>query len=133
MATLSILILRLRAPRPTIVRLARQPGAVATFSATLMALASALSGFASSALVEWESEDRSFKMLLTLMSSGLGPQMPIHSWSLRMSSAVTASWAVLIVGGRWRPERTWIDRLGLLVGFYWIGIMVLTWFSNLYG
>ncbi len=34
--------------------------------------------------------------------------------------AVAASWLVLIVGRRWRPEPSWIDRCGRAVGAYWI-------------
>jgi hypothetical protein len=33
---------------------------------------------------------------------------------------VLASWASLLVGGRWRARRIWVDRLGRLVSSLWI-------------
>ena len=34
--------------------------------------------------------------------------------------AIAACWLVLIVGRRWRPEPSWIDRCGRALGAYWI-------------
>ena len=36
--------------------------------------------------------------------------------------AVAAAWLALAVAGRWRPERSWIDRLGRVLGVAWIVI-----------
>jgi hypothetical protein len=34
--------------------------------------------------------------------------------------AVLTSWTTLLVGCRWRAERSWIDRIGRMLGVYWI-------------
>jgi hypothetical protein len=41
--------------------------------------------------------------------------------------AVAATWTVLALGGRWRPERSWLDRLGLVLGIYWISWPIAAW------
>ena len=33
---------------------------------------------------------------------------------------VAAIWLLLGLSGRWRPEKSWIDRLGRLLGVVWI-------------
>jgi hypothetical protein len=40
--------------------------------------------------------------------------------------AVAAVWLMLACSGRWRPQRTWIDRLGRALGWMWILITTLT-------
>jgi hypothetical protein len=42
--------------------------------------------------------------------------------------AVAAVWLVLAMSGRWRPEKSWIDRLARLLGATWIGISALAMF-----
>jgi hypothetical protein len=39
--------------------------------------------------------------------------------------AVAAVWSWLILGRRWRPQPTWIDRLGRALGVYWL--MMIFW------
>ncbi len=34
--------------------------------------------------------------------------------------AVALAWAALGLAGRWRPERSWDDRLGRAVGLFWL-------------
>jgi hypothetical protein len=40
------------------------------------------------------------------------------------SKAIAAAWLILALSGRWRPERTWIDRLGCLIGLAWIALEI---------
>jgi hypothetical protein len=47
--------------------------------------------------------------------------------SMNVPCAVAATWVVLALGGRWRPGRDWVDRLGLLLGVYWLAWPVLAW------
>lgn len=42
----------------------------------------------------------------------LGPQP--------LAASVAAVWITLVVNGRWRPEPSWIDRAGRIVGVYWL-------------
>jgi hypothetical protein len=53
-----------------------------------------------------------FGVLTTSFASPCGP-------------AVAAVWLFLALSGRWRPERSWIDRLGRLLGATWIVISLL--------
>jgi hypothetical protein len=36
--------------------------------------------------------------------------------------AVIVAWSVLWANRRWRPEPSWIDRTGRLLGVYWVGL-----------
>jgi hypothetical protein len=38
------------------------------------------------------------------------------------AKAIAAAWLILALSGRWRPERTWVDRLGCLIGLAWIAL-----------
>lgn len=38
---------------------------------------------------------------------------------------VAAVWSWLILGRRWRPQPTWIDRMGRVLGVYWL--MMIFW------
>src|SRR5262249_15461946 len=39
--------------------------------------------------------------------------------------AVLCGWLTLVLCGRWRPEPSWIDRAGRIVGAGWIAAWVL--------
>jgi hypothetical protein len=43
-----------------------------------------------------------------------------------IGAAIAASWTFLLVSGRWRPERSWIDRAGRALGWFWILTLPLT-------
>jgi hypothetical protein len=63
---------------------------------------------------------------------GPDPHEPFWLWySLRaiqnkivsrayVASAIAGAWLTLVLAGCWRPERTWIDRLGTALGLGWI-------------
>jgi hypothetical protein len=36
------------------------------------------------------------------------------------AAAVAAIWGIMRIDGRWRPEPSWIDRLGRMLGFFWL-------------
>src|SRR5437763_5166625 len=40
----------------------------------------------------------------------------------RSGIAVAACWIPLALGGRWAPDRGWLDRLGRGLGWCWIGL-----------
>ncbi len=42
--------------------------------------------------------------------------------------AVAAVWLVLALSGRWSPEKSWIDRLGRILGATWLLISLLAAF-----
>ncbi len=39
---------------------------------------------------------------------------------MSMSLGVAIAWITLAIVGRWRPDRGWDDRLGRLVGCFWL-------------
>jgi len=120
--TSAVLALRLRRPRPSRPRLACQPGAVAC-AVALMAFAvqkvlravsvpvayclsdpRTWSGWAD----DWERSGRDLHVMI---------QLP--------GFAVLASWLVLRLGGRWRAERSWVDRAGRALGLWWVVLILL--------
>ena len=92
LATPTLVVLRLRRPRPPWRRLVRQPGAVACATAIV------------SFLVAYD------------LHSLLDPYPALFV----VGPAVATAWLVLIVSRRWRAERGWIDRAGRVVGAAWI-------------
>jgi hypothetical protein len=122
--TLALLALRLRGPRPRLRRLARQPGAMACYSAAV-GLIPALIG-----VLGW--------VLIWGPRSGAGFDSQVWERLLEPAflvvpplagSAVLGSWATLLLGGRWRAERSWIDRAGRCLGVYWIGVITLPFWA----
>ena len=71
-----------------------------------------------------------------------GPATPVQQLWFRLGGIVTkavyaeaaiaGAWLIMAIGGWWRPERGWIDRLGRAVGAAWIALMlagfVVGWF-----
>jgi hypothetical protein len=109
--TLALLILRLRRPRPPLRRLTLQPGFTAGLAIMVHAAFVGLSfiklariELRGAAGLEWVTYE--FLLELTL-SYGNG-------------SAVAAVWLVAALGGRWRAERSWLDRSGRVLGVFWI-------------
>lgn len=49
----------------------------------------------------------------------------LYANSPPIGPAVAATWLALILSGRWRPERGWIDRLGFGIGAFWIAFTLL--------
>jgi hypothetical protein len=110
--TLGILVLRIRRPRPPLKRLWRQPGFVASCAAGTAILIRLLESLI------WRRHDiiRIFletDRLARLMLSPSGD-------SPHVGPAVAAAWAILALSGRWRPEASWIDRCGRLIGVLWV-------------
>ncbi len=116
--TLVLIPLRLARPRPPWRRLARQPGLVAGLAvAPAFASIGLMSGVAAPAagLVRLQRHAEAVLFLPTM--AGL---------------VVLGSWMAPIAGRRWRPEPSWIDRLGRALGVYWIamalvGPAILVW------
>ncbi len=45
--------------------------------------------------------------------------------------AVAVTWLLLWLGGGWRAESAWIDRLGRLLGIFWIAFGVALWVNSI--
>lgn len=107
-ATALWLAVRLRQPRRPVRRLARQPGFVACLVAAL-----ALAG-------------QSFSVPLDLITMG-GFTSPLlvasWYWPSAVGSAVLAGWLVLALSRRWQSRGDGVERLGMLIGLAWIGLV----------
>jgi hypothetical protein len=89
-------------------RLFRRPGTVAVVAAGVMALLTGLLFLVAYALER---------------SLAPAPQAPFYFTMLapgQIGAGVLCSWLMLALSGRWRPEPSWIDRLGRALGVYWI-------------
>jgi hypothetical protein len=146
--TVAVLILALRAPRPAWRKLARKPGTAACGIATLVLIAvfagislesiltSCLGGGPgpTSATAPGEAP------MTSPVTPASGAPVPVVETSLQAlwsslcsqfsSSAyaedtIAGAWLIMAIGGWWRPERSWIDRLGRTVGATWITLMVV--------
>jgi hypothetical protein len=117
--TCASIVLRSRPPRPSRRRVLCQPGLVACLAASMVFvfhLAKRIAAMAAWGLVS-----------LSNPSSGnyfFGPS-PYDDNELGEAAAfagvaVLGAWLTLAVGRRWRPEASWVDRLGRLLGLAWI-------------
>jgi len=109
--TLAALVLRLRSPRPSMRRLMHQPGAVASTAATMMILIGAIHYLLDLHKASWHETPFEY----TVFSLGCG---------------VGAAWLILALGMCWRAERSCIDRLGRVLGVYWIAMVPLVLFRT---
>lgn len=106
-ASLTVLALRLRRPRPRIWLIARQPGAIACIASTL-----ALAGLAATLPLD-----------LRTMGGLTSPLLvAAFYWPTAVGVVVLASWLILALSRRWRARGDWVDRAGMLVGVGWIGL-----------
>lgn len=109
MTSLALIPIFLRRPRPRWRRLARQPGLIAAFASAL-ALAPIVLPVVVASLVAW------------VLPSGAILFDELDWWSLTVfgGTAVLASWATLLAGRHWRAEPSGADRLGRVLGAFWI-------------
>lgn len=104
--TMALIPLRLIRPRPRFRRLACQPGWMACCAVVLaLGIAAAISG----AVLAIQGRAQALSLLegSPVLTLAFGP-------------AVLASWMALILGRRWRPEPSWVDRLGRILGVVWV-------------
>jgi hypothetical protein len=109
--TLAALVLRLRSPRSPLRRVMRQPGAVASCAATMLILIGAV------------------HYLLDLHNPSLHA-VPFEYTSFSLGCGVGSAWLILALSMRWRAERSWLDRLGRVLGVYWIAMVPLILFHT---
>ena len=133
-ATMALVAIRLRRPRPTLGRLLRAPGAVActvASAAIVLIVCWAFSALAAGRIitfsqhVEWLPNNGGH-------GSGGGLHYPfsgrlLTAYGDQVGFAVAGAWLSLLLAGRWRPERTWIDRAGRALGWIWLSLAVVLW------
>jgi hypothetical protein len=138
--TVALLALRLRPPRPSIRRIASQPGAVAC-AAALAAITYRVGEEAFCWVLGYLTRPQSVVHLPSppfIRYDNPGFHPPAGQWirgvlletfpvlvSPSVAVAIAVGWCVLRAGGRWRPEASWIDRSGRWLGWFWIGLGIV--------
>jgi hypothetical protein len=139
--TLAILGLRLRRPRAHWRRLVRQPGLVAGLMVALV-LILRLVGFATMCARVMGQSNLGIRNVTSIGGGGIGrlsgafmglpPGYLCFDFDHFLNTmamigvAIGSGWMLLLVSGRWRPEPSWIDRAGRVLGWFWIAILPLT-------
>jgi hypothetical protein len=119
--TMSLFVLSVRQPWSSLRRWVRRPGAVACVAASFALVVTAV------VALTWG--------LSPAVAWGLIPfprAQPIPEflgwWGTFMPEApaysIIGAWTALILTGQWRPQPTWIDRAGRLLGLGWIALFV---------
>ena len=103
--TMALLLVRLRKPRPTMRRLIRQPG----FAAIVAVLTSSVF-YHAAGLMEWSHSKSELYDILFIAPVAIEKSVP----------AILITWSSLLITRRWRPEPSWIDRMGRLLAVLWI-------------
>jgi hypothetical protein len=105
------LIVQLRAPRPGLRQLVRQPGFVACFTSTVVTIVAGG--------VTWP--------IIASAASGANAWLDRAVWSevvsAQIGSAVLADWTMLAISRRCRVRAGWLDRVGQLIGLVWIAMI----------
>jgi hypothetical protein len=127
--TTAVLVLRLRAPRPRLRRLWCQPGFLACAAAVFVFVWKCLGvGLLAAAEVLTASPAQLSKISYGSLLSELLHAMLIYAFApqANVGGAILLLWLVTSASGRCRPEPSWVDRSGRMLGVVWVGISLLS-------
>jgi hypothetical protein len=116
--TMTVLCLDLRYPRPPLRRLSRRPGVLACIAVTLV-LTLGLSGLLVAISVSYWFQSEPF----IINDAWVGRFLEIMASHCGFGVAV--AWLTLACSGRWRPVPGWLDRIGIVLGVFWLGMIPL--------
>lgn len=116
-ASPTVLMLRLRRPRPPWSLLRKQPGAVACALASVASTAIGLM-----VLVSHLTSGRPAGVAWRQAAEDLKPDKLMVAASL-IGMAVLMAWIVMKAKRQWQPEASWMDRLGRILGTGWIAMI----------
>ncbi|WP_406695128.1 hypothetical protein V5E97_29235 [Singulisphaera sp. Ch08] len=150
--TISCLAFRLRRPRPPRRRLWLQPGTAAMLACMLLFVVKGVEvagAFAKRNVNVIAGRAARIRVSETTYLLHISPSPPLlwggsdptsngviwsfdaGCWGVQMAAfaapcgySVVAIWLLLVLSGRWRPEKSWIDRLGRVLGVIWIACAV---------
>jgi len=144
--TMACLAFRLRRPRPARRRIWMQPGAAAALACALIFAVKGIEVVAAFARPDILSvgapigqaarvrvSDSTYLLHVSVPApNGLIGSVDLGCWGVAMAAfaapcgyGVGAVWLLLAVSGRWRAERSWIDRLGRVLGVVWIAATIV--------
>jgi hypothetical protein len=134
-ATMALVAIRMRRPRPPLRRLLRSPGAVActvASAAIVLIVCWAVSALALGRGITFSQHIELLPYTGRGHGRGGGTRYPfsgklLTTYGDHVAFAVAGAWLSLLLAGRWRPERTWIDRAGRALGWIWLGLAVMLW------
>lgn len=112
----ALIALRWIGPRPRWRRLAREPGIMACCASTTPLIVLGGHGIIYAL-------GHRYQLLIDYMVDPIG--MGLMIWPMTLGMSVLAAWMTLLLGGRWRAEPTWIDRLGRAIGVFWVVVGLL--------
>jgi hypothetical protein len=120
--TAALVLLRLRPPRPRRRRLFAPPGVVACVVATCVVVLD-LADHAIRMIEDY----RQYPQAQHVAARWYEVEMRAFSTvaSTSVGYAVAAAWIAMALARRWRPERSWIDRAGIVVGCLWIALVLI--------
>jgi hypothetical protein len=117
-STAACLVMILRRPRPTGQRLRQPPGMLACVAAALAI------GFETAWNVVMLARHGRAGFHRGLIPGAQGLMQ--STYAEPVSFCVAGAWLTLALARRWRPEPTWPDRLGRIVGILWIAAGALS-------
>lgn len=111
----TLVFLRLRKPRPSCRRLAVQPGFAACCAIVLVYV----TGGCLHTLGQVLSPSYGHP-IATKVHSLVWVWNVLYTHQVIAGYAVASVWLMLLLGGRWRPEPSWLDRMGRALGLCFI-------------
>jgi hypothetical protein len=127
--TVSVLVARLIPPRPSRRRIALQPGSAACGVAVLVLVIETVSQAASLLYYEASYGYVGATWRVFGFATWLRTRVLLTA-SYPVSIGVIAAWSVLLLSGRARPEPSWVDRTGRILGACWIAVAITLWLSQ---
>jgi hypothetical protein len=126
----ALLLLRLRRPRPRLNRLALQPGTAAC-GAAILVIAMTHVGL----LARWVVEVIVMGEVMFHRADSLDDYFFIQfaPSTTSIACSVAAAWVLLAAVQLGRPEPSWIDRTGLVLGVMWIAAALCQWWYDVSG
>jgi hypothetical protein len=133
--SLGVLMLALRQPRRKLRRALLQPGP----AACMCVASSLLAGFARIAADfawwfvsgGWNARNVATGQVYKMLSSF---EWGFHHWSPDLTRhpgmLIVVAWGLLGLAGRFRLERSWIDRAGRIIGAFWIAYTPCIWWIH---
>jgi hypothetical protein len=129
--TIATLVVRMQPPRPPLRRLVRQPGTVACMVALAVLVVIACWVGMTTAMGRALEFTEHAKKGIEHSRGKLGVY-PLNGKILvaygdRIAFAIAGAWLWRWISGRWRPEPTWVDRLGRATGWIWLILALVLW------